>query len=167
MRAAGADPRQTRRVAIVETIRPAEPSEADALTELHRRSSSIWTEDLPFFEQHPEIFGVSAEAIAEQRVRVALDARGRRLGFATIRLRPDGACELEDLFVEPDAMRNGVGRTLVEDAAACAKRIGDGRMTVVAGERTLAFYEPLGFVVGERVETRFAPALRLWRDSIV
>lgn len=37
-------------------------------------------------------------------------------------------------------------------------------MTVVAGERTLSFYEPLGFVVHEQVQTRFAPALRLWRD---
>jgi GNAT superfamily N-acetyltransferase len=149
---------------LVAEIRGAEPSERDALTELHRRSSSIWVEDRPFFEQHPEVFGVGAEAIVEQRVRVALDAQGRRLGFATICSRPDGACELEDLFVEPEAMRNGVGRALVEDAAACARRIGDGRMTVVAGERTLPFYEPLGFVVREHVQTQFAPALRLWRD---
>lgn len=148
----------------VALIRGAEPWERDALTELHRRSSSIWVEDRPFFEQHPEIFGVSTEAILEQRVRVAFDARQWRLGFATVCSRPGGACELEDLFVEPEAMRNGVGHALVEDAAARAKRAGEGRMTVVAGERTLPFYEPLGFVVHEQVQTQFAPALRLWRD---
>lgn len=61
-------------------------------------------------------------------------------------------------------MRSGVGRALVEDAAARATRAGHRRMTVVAAARTLPFYEGLGFVVGERVQTRFAPALRLWRD---
>ncbi len=153
-----------RRMTTVALIRAAEPSERDALTELHRRSSSIWEEDRPFFEQHPEVFGVSAEAILEQRVRVAWDAQRRRLGFATIASRPDGVCELEDLFVEPAAMRNGIGRALVKDAIACARQKGEGRMTVVAGERTLPFYESLGFYVGGHVQTRFAPALRLWRD---
>lgn len=152
-------------MSLLAEIRAAEPAESDALTELHRRSSWIWEEDRPFFEEHPEVFGVSAEAIAEGRVRVAVDAQGERLGFATISLRPDRACELDDLFVDPGAMRNGVGRALVEDAAVCAGRLGDGRMTVVAGERTLPFYEPLGFVVREQVPTQFAPALRLWRET--
>ena len=157
--------RHNRRLNLVAEIRAAEPAESDALTELHRRSSWIWEEDHAFFEEHPEVFGVSAEALAERRVRVAVDAQGERLGFATISPREDGACELDDLFVEPEAMRNGVGRALVEDAGACARRLGDGRMTVVAGERTLPFYEPLGFVVREEVPTQFAPALRLWRDA--
>jgi len=151
-------------VSLLAEIRAAKPSEGEALGELHRRSSSIWAEDRPHFEARPEIFGVSAEAILEQRVRVAFDAEGRRLGFATISTQPTGVCELEDLFVEPRAMRKGVGAALVEDAAARARRIGGERMTVVAAERTLPFYEPLGFVVGEGVQTRFAPALRLWRE---
>ena len=33
---------------------------------------------------------------------------------------------------------------------------------VVAGARTVPFYERLGFVAGEPVQTRFAPAVRMW-----
>jgi predicted N-acetyltransferase YhbS len=73
--------------------------------------------------------------------------------------RADGALELEDLFVEPQLMRRGIGRALVRDAQA---RAGDRRMTVVAAARTIPFYGRLGFVAGEAVQTRFMPAVRLW-----
>lgn len=145
-------------------IRCAEPSEREALTALHRRSSLIWEEDRPHLEAHPEVFGVDPEALKAGRVRVAVDGGGRGLGFATVSPRPDGACELVDLFVEPESMRLGVGTALVEDAAARAARTGHQRMTVIAAERLLPFYERLGFSVGEKVRTRFAPALRLWRE---
>jgi GNAT superfamily N-acetyltransferase len=145
-------------------IRCAEPGERGALTALHRRSSWIWEEDRRHLEAHPEVFGVDPEAIEDGRVRVAVDAGGRMLGFATTSPRPDGACELVDLFVEPEFMRMGVGAALVEDAVARATQAGDPRITVVAGERTLPFYERFGFVVGEQVQTQFAPALRLWRE---
>jgi GNAT superfamily N-acetyltransferase len=148
----------------ISKIRCAEPGEREALTALHRRSSWIWEEDRRHLEAHPEVFGVDPEALEDGRVRVAVDGGGRMLGFATTSPRPDGACELVDLFVEPELMRRGVGAALVEDAAARAERAGHRRITVVAGERVLPFYERLGFVVGEPVQTRFAPALRLWRE---
>lgn len=144
-------------------IRCAEPSEWEALTALHRRSSWIWEEDRPHLEAHPEVFGVDPYALADGRVRVAIDGGGTTLGFATVAPRPDEACELVDLFVEPESMRLGVGAALVEDAAARAARAGHQRMTVIAAERLLPFYERLGFSVSEKVQTQFAPALRLWR----
>lgn len=143
-------------------IRPAEPGERRELGNLHRRSSYAWEEDRPLLDRHPEVFGVAAEAIAGGRVRVAVGEDGRLLGFATVEVRPDGACELEDLFVEPEAMGRGVGRALVRDAQARARAGDCPRMTVVAHARTAGFYERLGFVAGETVRTRFAPALRMW-----
>lgn len=140
-------------------IRVAEPSEQAALTALHRRSSYVWEEERPALDAHPEVFGVDPAALAEQRVRVAVDARGVLLGFATVAPRPDGAWELEDLFVEPARMRRGVGAALVRDALA---RAGARRVTVVTHARTVPFYARLGFVAGEPVQTRFAPAVRMW-----
>ena len=148
-------------VAIAE-IRCAEPSERRALGALHRRSSYVWEEDRVQLDRHPEVFGVAPEAIEEGRVRVAVDPEGALLGFATVAQRSDDACELEGLFVDPEAMRSGVGRALVGDACARAVRAGHARMTVVAGMRTVPFYERLGFTVGEAVQTRFAPAVRMW-----
>ena len=77
---------------------------------------------------------------------------------------PDGVCELDDLFVEPRLMRQGIGRALVEDAAARAVRAGSAAMTVVAHPRNFAFYESVGFVRGEPVATRFGPAVQLRRQ---
>lgn len=145
--------------ATIAAIRHATPAERDALTSLHRRSSYVWEEDRAALDAHPELFGVDERALAEGRVRVAIGLDGALLGFATTAVRADGAIELEDLFVAPTLMRRGIGRALVRDAQA---RAGGRRMTVVAGARTIPFYERLGFVAGETVQTRFGPAVRLW-----
>jgi GNAT superfamily N-acetyltransferase len=106
---------------------------------------------------------VAAEAIADGRVRVAVGHGGELLGFSVVADAPAGVCVLDDLFVEPDLMRQGIGRALVEDAAARALLAGWREMTVVADPRNFAFYESVGFVVGEPVATRFGPAVQLRR----
>ena len=138
-------------------IRTARQDEADSLREIHRRASYIWPEDAPHLEANPDIFGVDATAIAAGRVRVALDTTGNPLGFAT--WRPTGEdAELDDLFVEPQAMRHGNGSALLEDAARCARQAGLARLLVVAHPRTLAFYRRAGFVEQGPAVTRFGPA---------
>jgi len=144
-------------------IRTAREHESDPLREIHRRASYIWPEDVRNLDANPDIFGVDPAAIAAGRVRVAFDTNGNPLGFAS--WRPSGRdAELEDLFVEPHAMRRGIGTALVEDAAECARRAGLARLLVVAHPRTLAFYGRAGFVEQGPAETRFGPALRLARD---
>jgi GNAT superfamily N-acetyltransferase len=147
----------------VRAIRLARPSERAALGELHRRSSYVWDEDRANLEAHPDALGVAREAIAEGRVRVAVGPADELLGFSVVADGTTGVCELDDLFVDPDAMRQGVGRALVEDAAARAIATGYREMTVVAHPRNFGFYGSVGFVPGEGVETRFGPATRLRR----
>jgi predicted N-acetyltransferase YhbS len=60
-------------------------------------------------------------------------------------------------------LRQGVGRTLVEDAPAPAAAAGSQRMSVVAHPRNFPFYESVGFVPVEPAHTRFGPAVRMWR----
>ena len=141
-------------------IRTATPADAEALRDLHRRSSYIWEEDRPHFGAHPEIFGVDPVALAEGRTRIALGDNGAIAGFATV----TAAGELEDLFVEPELMRQGVGSALLADAAARATSAGHKRLTVVAAERTRRFYERAGLAVEGEAQTRFGPALRLMRE---
>lgn len=143
-------------------IRTASPAHAGALRELHRRASSVWEEDRPFLEAHPELFGVDPAALAAGRTRVA-SASGEIVGFATVVPHGEDDLELEDLFVEPAAMRRGVGRALVQDAVGRGRRAGRARILVVAAPRTRAFYERLGFVIVGDAATRFGPALRLER----
>jgi GNAT superfamily N-acetyltransferase len=145
-------------------IRTATAAEREALSELHRRSSYVWEGDRADLDAHPDALGVAAEAIAAGRVRVAVGTGGELIGFWVVADGPDGVCELDDLFVEPRLMRQGIGRALVEDAAARAVRAGSAAMTVVAHPRNFAFYESVGFVRGEPVATRFGPAAALRRQ---
>jgi predicted N-acetyltransferase YhbS len=61
-------------------------------------------------------------------------------------------------------MRQGIGRALVEDLVARAIATGATAINVTAAPRTFAFYESVGFIVGEEVATQFGPAARLWRE---
>jgi len=150
-------------MAAVAAIRFATPEEREALGDLHRRSSMVWEEDRANLEAHPEVFGVPAEAIAEQRVRVAVGEEGEVLGFSGVADAGEGVCELEGLFVEPAIMRAGVGTALVEDVATRHAAAGLREIVLTTGPRTFGFYESLGFTVGEPVATRFGPAARLRR----
>jgi GNAT superfamily N-acetyltransferase len=102
------------------------------------------------------------DGIAAGRTRVALDGP-TAAGFATTVPAGDGL-ELEDLFVEPDRMRQGIGRTLVEDAADRARRGGVAAIRVVANGHALAFYAAAGFVEEGPARTPFGPAVRLRLD---
>ena len=148
-------------MASVDRIRDAEPDEAVALEALHRRSSDVWDEDRAHLATYPDAIESPHRAIVEGRVRVAVDAVGRRLGFSVVLPVEGEACELDDLFVEPDSMGRGVGRLLVEDVAARAAAAGANRVNVTANPRAVGFYERLGFQITGETSTRFARAPRM------
>ena len=145
-------------------IRPAHPSEREALEELQRRSSLHGPMYRAQLEAHPDAIELPAEQIAAGLVRVAED-EGAVVGFSVL-LPPSaaGMCELDGLFVEPSVMRTGAGRRLIEDAKARAREQGAVRIEVTANPQAVEFYEAVGFVtVGEDV-TRFGPAARMALD---
>jgi GNAT superfamily N-acetyltransferase len=147
-------------------IRFGNPSEHETLNDLHRRSSYVWEEDRANLEANPDAIGIAREALSEGRVRVAAGPAGGIIGFSVVAPAGDRVCELEDLFVDPEDMRQGIGTALLEDAAARACLGGYRELTVVAHPRNFPFYESLGFVQAEPVSTRFGPATRLRRQLI-
>lgn len=148
-------------MAVVALIRDARAEEAHALESLQRRSSDVWQEYRAQLAAHPDAIAPPHRAIAEGRVRVAVDGLGRRLGFSVVLPIEDGRCELDDLFVEPDRMRRGVGRMLVQDLAARAAAAGASYVDVVANPNALEFYSRLGFEVTGQTSTRFGTAPRM------
>ena len=149
--------------AVVASIRDGRPDEALALESLQRRSSDVW-EEYRVAAANPDAIEPPHQAIAEGRVRVAADGSGRLLGFSVVLPVEDGRCELDDLFVEPDRMRLGVGRMLVRDLATRAAAAGASRVDVIANPNALGFYERLGFKVTGQVSTRFGSAPRMTLD---
>jgi GNAT superfamily N-acetyltransferase len=142
-------------------IRDAELGDMAALSGVYRRSSLSNEGDRPDLLAHPETLELSDLAVREGRTRAAV-AEGEIVGFASW-LGAGDAIELEDLFVDPDWMRRGIGRALVLDMIAIARGRGIERMEVTANPHALAFYEKAGFAVYQEVATRFrtAPRMRL------
>lgn len=142
------------------TIRPARAAERDALERLQRRSSMHQPMYRAQLAAHPDAIDVPVAQITAGLVRVA-DQDGAVVGFAVLLERLGDACELDGLFVEPDLMRTGVGRRLVEDAEQIARRRGATRIDVVANPQAVAFYEAVGFTPAGHAQTRFGPAQRM------
>ena len=148
-------------VAVVDAIRDARPEEAPALAALQRRSADVWEEYRAQLAANPDAIEPPHRAIADGRVRVAADASGRLLGLSVVLPIRDGRCELDDLFVEPEWMRRGVGRLLVADLTARAATLGASHVDVIANPNALAFYERLGFETTGQASTRFGEAPRM------
>jgi predicted N-acetyltransferase YhbS len=145
-------------------IRCAEVGEGGVLEAVQRRSSAVWPAYRERLAAHPDAIARLEEGeLRAGRVRVA-HQDGEVVGFsAVLATDPDGVVVLDGLFVESDAMGQGVGRALVEDAAARAADAGAVALTVVSGPETQAFYARCGFTSVADAPTRFGPAALLRR----
>ncbi len=144
-------------------IRNANEGEASALEALQRRSSDVWEEYREQLAAHPDAIEFPQHFIGNGWARVAVLGDDTPIGFSVVIPGQGGALELDGLFVEPDHMRSGIGRALVEDACRRARKVGAPRLEVTVGPAQ-AFYEKLGFKVVGNVQTRFAAAVRMHRD---
>ena len=144
------------------TIRVAAVSDLDQLADIFRRSSLSNDGDRPVLLANPEVLEFEGDGIADGRTRVA-SVEGRIVGFATTADIDDGV-DLEDLFVDPDYMRRGIGLELMRDVVQRARDRGAQCIEVTANPHALAFYERAGFVRHGTADTRFGPALRLRID---
>jgi GNAT superfamily N-acetyltransferase len=148
------------------SIRSAVAAERRALEELQFRASIHSTRYADVLRVHPDAIEIPSWQFEHGLVRVAEDG-DVVLGFAVLLAPADGACELDAIFVEPERMRAGIGRLLIDDAVARARRWGADRLEVVANPDAVAFYGRVGFSGDETVATRFGPGrrMRLLLDS--
>ena len=144
-------------------IRNAREPEASELEALQRRSSDVWEEYREQLAAHPDAIEFPQHFIEHGWTRVAVLGDDTPVGFSVVIPGQSGLHELDGLFVEPEQMRRGIGRSLVEDACERARKAGADRLEVTVGPAQ-AFYEKLGFDVAGTVQTRFAPAVRMRRD---
>lgn len=142
-------------------IRDASPGDMAALRDVYRRASLSNDGDRPNLLAHPEVLEFEDRAVREGRTRAAV-ADGVIVGFASW-LGAGDAIEIEDLFVDPPWMRQGIGRALVLDLIAIARGRGIGRVEVTANQHALAFYSKAGFVIYREDATMFGPAPRMRR----
>jgi len=144
-------------------IRASIPADLPVLREIYRRASLSNAGTQAALLAHPEVLLMTDEGIREGRTRVATAAH-HIVGFATT-IRAGRVLELEDLFVDPDWKRRGVGDRLVRDVVTTAEREHVQRVEVTANPQALAFYETVGFVRDGEVGTRFGAAVRMHLDA--
>jgi GNAT superfamily N-acetyltransferase len=142
-------------------VRSAVATDLDAAQRIFRAASLSNSGDRRILLDNPDSLVFSPDVLAAERSRVAVGPDGVVLGFATA-VPTAGGLELDDLFVDPVWMRNGVGRRLVEDVKERARAEGIGRVGVTANPHAMAFYLSVGFVPDGATQTRFgaAPASR-------
>ena len=145
------------------TIRDATAAEAASLEALQRRASDVWEAYREQLVAHPDAIELPQRYIDNGWVRVAVGEEGTPLGFSVVIPGAGPSHELDGLFVEPAHMHGGVGRALVEDAAARASSRGAACLEVIAGPAQ-GFYERVGFGLIGAADTRFGPAVRMRRE---
>src|SRR4051794_18705067 len=94
-------------------IREAAASDEPALARIFRRTSLSNAGDRDVLLAPPEALALPDAVPASGRTRVAITADGTVVGLARTRPTDRGVLELEDLFVDPDAMGRGVARQLI------------------------------------------------------
>jgi predicted N-acetyltransferase YhbS len=143
-------------------VRTATASEQSALEALQRRASLNNAGDREALLANPDAIELPLQQIQAGGVFVA-EADGTVAGFAAILPREDGDSELDALFVEPAAWRQGVGRALVEHCCSAARSAGAAALHVVGNPHAQAFYGACGFSVLGTRQMRFGVGLLMKR----
>jgi GNAT superfamily N-acetyltransferase len=141
------------------TIRTAWSSDIDALRDVRARASMSNEGDRENLLAHPELLDFEGEGIADGRTRAAV-VDDRVIGFSTVVVTGD-VDDLDDLFVDPDWMRHGVGLALMSDVVERARSRGARYLEVTANPHALEFYAAAGFHPHGAADTLFGPAARL------
>lgn len=127
------------------SIRDARPDEAELLSELAVRSKSHWGYSQAFLESCRSELAVDASRLGsdDYRCKVA-DGRSGILGFYTVEQVSEGIYELEALFVEPEHIGTGIGRTLVQHAIRSLSECGASRLIIQGDPNASHFYVAAG-----------------------
>ena len=146
------------------SIRDAEPADLEDIRGVFVRASLSNVSDRGPLLENPGWLALSDKGVLDGRTRVAVADDEAVVGFATFVIS-DGVAELEDLFVDPPWMRNGIGEALVVDMAARLRELHFETVEVTANPHAMRFYERLGFEKVGIVDTQFYPAPRMRRPT--
>lgn len=123
-------------------IRAPDVEELAALSELCMRSKAVWGYDAAFMAACRRELSFVPHDLESSRIAVATRGEGV-LGVAQVRVAGKEA-DLVKLFVEPAAMRSGVGQALFAWALDAARALGASRIIIEADPDAAPFYRRLG-----------------------
>ncbi|MEW2313292.1 GNAT family N-acetyltransferase [Streptomyces sp. NPDC006864] len=141
------------------SIRPAAPEEASLLSDLALRSKAHWGYDAGFLASCRDELTLKEGELAHRRTTVA-ERDGSVVGFTTLEGEPPQAV-LGMMFVDPDAIGQGIGRLLFTHVVETAQALGFTQLTIDADPNAEPFYEAMGGVLAGRVPSVSIPGRTL------
>lgn len=153
-------------------IRRAHPQEGQALTLIARQSKAHWKYPASALQAWEAQLTITSEHIEKDSVWLA-EHEQAILGFYHLSFA-ETQCDLADLFVLPEAMGQGIGRSLLQHAMDSARDLGQRKMTIDADPYAEKFYLSMGALrVGELTApiegdpARVRPQLILLLDNLM
>jgi len=132
-------------------IRHAHPAEAAILTDIAVAAKRHWRYAEALMQLWYDSLQVTPARIEQQAIYVAT-VEEEVIGFyALIPTASPAVYELDDLWIRPDFIGQGVGRQLFAHAVALARAQGGTMLQLIAEPNALGFYQKLGMTkIGER-----------------
>jgi len=123
-------------------IREPDVAELPALSELCLRSKGVWGYDAGFMAACRAELAFHPDDLTSSRIAVA-ERAGTIVGVVQVRMTGEEA-DLLKLFIEPSALRGGIGKVLFAWATDVARGMGATRLTIEADPDAAPFYRRLG-----------------------
>ena len=147
------------------TIRQAEQSESEALTEIAFAAKRHWGYPESWLEAWREELTITPEFIARHEVFVAAE-HDKPIGFYAL-VASTGTTELDHLWVLPERIGKGIGRQLLAHALDRAAALNIATVEIVSDPNAEAFYLKAGArKIGEVISTIEGQQRRLPRLAI-
>lgn len=124
------------------SIRPARDDEGSVLTALAVRAKSHWGYDEGFLVSARAELTIDADTIRSSSIYV-LEREGRPIGFHGLAGEPPQG-RLEWMFLEPDAIGQGLGRWMWNDAIERARAAGFAELIIESDRYAEPFYLAMG-----------------------
>jgi GNAT superfamily N-acetyltransferase len=124
------------------SIRRAVPDDAPQLSRLAQRAKAHWNYPAEWLSAWQPQLTIGPRYLSEHRVLVA-ESAGRLVGMCALEDRTSW-WSLEHVWVDPESMGQGVGRTLVEQSLYLARSVRPGRVVAEADPHAAGFYRRLG-----------------------
>jgi GNAT superfamily N-acetyltransferase len=125
------------------TIRPAAPSDAEALTAVALAGKRHWGYPEAWLEAWRDLLTITPDYLAKNVVSCAEDETGRVVGFYGL-ARDGDRFRMEDLFLAPTLIGRGFGRQLFEHAERTARALGATELLIEADPNAEGFYLRMG-----------------------
>jgi ribosomal protein S18 acetylase RimI-like enzyme len=130
-------------------IHPADPKEADTLTQIALAAKRHWGYPEHWMELWTPQLTFTVDYFEKNESWVAVDDEGP-IAFYTL-LDHHGAAWIENLWVLPEFMGLGIGKQLFRHALAIARERGYKILQLEADPNAMGFYEKMGMhIIGKR-----------------